>query len=379
MVKRQYQEGVRGIVDKEPQVARVGSADSDRRGLRILMVGPLPPPQGGARVLFQEFVQELKSERLADVEVVRTWNPKSCLPRRVIAAAVAAWKILRTAGSCDVVAFWGSDHGTVLFSPVLRMLASITRTPWIIRLFGGSFDLACERAGPIQRAWIRKMLSSATLVMLETRYLVRYCQERFPSARVAWHSNGRQEGMAVGARQGPCRRFVYLGKVKKTKGVLDLAAAAERFPEGEVAVDVYGPFDEGLSALSFDAYRNTRYRGILASHEIRDTLLNYDALVLPTFYEGEGYPGVIIEAYAAGLPVIATDWRAIPEIVSEDCGILVPARDVDALFGAMKSLVDDVPRYRSLSEKALRRNEEFSLTRWAREFVMLCGKAVETR
>jgi len=69
-----------------------------------------------------------------------------------------------------------------------------------------------------------------------------------------------------------------------------------------------------------------------------ETIQKYDVLILPTFYQGEGYPGVIIEAYSLGLPVITTNWKAIPEIVeNRKTGLLIEPRSTAALVDAMKS------------------------------------------
>lgn len=48
-----------------------------------------------------------------------------------------------------------------------------------------------------------------------------------------------------------------------------------------------------------------------------EVLKNYDALLFPTYYEGEGFAGTIIDAFAAGLPVIASDWKYNSEIIKQ--------------------------------------------------------------
>jgi glycosyltransferase involved in cell wall biosynthesis len=66
-----------------------------------------------------------------------------------------------------------------------------------------------------------------------------------------------------------------------------------------------------------------------------------DMVCLPTTY-GEGVPKVLIEAASCGLPIVATDVRGCREIVHHgENGFLVPPGDIEALFDAIKSLLDD--------------------------------------
>lgn len=61
-------------------------------------------------------------------------------------------------------------------------------------------------------------------------------------------------------------------------------------------------------------------------------------VTLPSYMEG--CPNVILEALACGRPVVATDVGGIPEIMSDSCGRLVPARDPVALARALSSVLD---------------------------------------
>ena len=60
------------------------------------------------------------------------------------------------------------------------------------------------------------------------------------------------------------------------------------------------------------------------------------ALILPSF--AEGLPVVIMEAMASARPVIATTIAGIPELITPDCGWLVPAGDAQALASAIETL-----------------------------------------
>jgi glycosyltransferase involved in cell wall biosynthesis len=73
---------------------------------------------------------------------------------------------------------------------------------------------------------------------------------------------------------------------------------------------------------------------------------------LPTHY-GEGVPKVLIEAAAAGRAIVATDVPGCREIVKhEETGLLVPSRDVDALAGALRRLIEDRPLRQALGRRA---------------------------
>ncbi len=77
--------------------------------------------------------------------------------------------------------------------------------------------------------------------------------------------------------------------------------------------------------------------------------------VVPSVYEGFGLPAG--EAMACGVPVISTDGGALPEVVG-DAGLIVPARSIDALAGAIDQLLQDPVRRNELGARGKRRIDE---------------------
>ena len=175
-----------------------------------------------------------------------------------------------------------------------------------------------------------------------------------------------------------CRRFVFMGHVSDVKGVREILALDGNLPDS-VTVDVFGPCTGAISERDFDGCNKVWYRGIVEPAQVIFTLAQYDALLLPTYHIGEGYPGVIVEAYAAGLPVVCTRWRALPEIVDCTSGILVEPRNSDALFDAMKRLIEDDDLYARLREGARKRRREFSSEVWNNKFVEYCRDLARLR
>ena len=106
-------------------------------------------------------------------------------------------------------------------------------------------------------------------------------------------------------------------------------------------------------------------------------LSGYHMLLLPTKALTEGYPGAILEAYSAGLPIITTRCGGIPEIVDETSGMFVEPGNADALFVAIKAIVDNDDLYRRLRSGVIAKRMEFDASLWAERFVMYCKEIVK--
>ena len=122
--------------------------------------------------------------------------------------------------------------------------------------------------------------------------------------------------------------------MSRNKGIHLLIDAAKQIGP-TVDISVYGP----LIDISKDEMKEAGifYGGIISYDEVQSELSNYHYFCLPTMHEGEGYPGSIIEAFNAGIPVISSKWRAIPELVTEDeTGILFEPGDSKSLVLAIQ-------------------------------------------
>jgi glycosyltransferase involved in cell wall biosynthesis len=113
------------------------------------------------------------------------------------------------------------------------------------------------------------------------------------------------------------------------------------------------------------------FRGRCSPEEVRDTLRNAALLVLPSLWEG--MPVSVMEAMAAGLPVVGTDVAGIQTLVVDGVtGFLVPARNPVALADRIEALVKDPVGRRRMGEAGRRRiASEFSLDRMVRGYEAL--------
>ena len=139
-------------------------------------------------------------------------------------------------------------------------------------------------------------------------------------------------------------RLVAIGRFSEQKGfplLIEAIAIAARLNPG-LHVTLVGDGElRGEMEAMIDLYtlrRHVTLTGWLAEDAVRDTLNEAQALILPSF--AEGLPMVVMEAMAAGRPVIATAIAGIPELVTRETGWLVPAGDVQGLADAIDTLAD---------------------------------------
>lgn len=139
-------------------------------------------------------------------------------------------------------------------------------------------------------------------------------------------------------------RFVFLSRIIPQKGVdiiIDAVKQLNKEFSDDFIVDFYGKIDPSYESTFLSAIENghnINYQGFLNLTEKSgyDTLATYDVMLFPTFWEGEGFPGIIIDAYIAGLPIIASDWNLNSQIIKDGVtGNIIPPMNTDALVNTM--------------------------------------------
>jgi glycosyltransferase involved in cell wall biosynthesis len=156
-------------------------------------------------------------------------------------------------------------------------------------------------------------------------------------------------------REGPGDYFLYVGRLSQEKGPQTLIRAWSRFP-GRLVVVGDGPDGE---VLRKDAPQGVSFRGALAAEDVPEVVAAAKAVLIPSLcYEGAGK--VVLEAYASGVPVIASRIGGLPEVIEDnETGYLVEPEDVGAWVCAVSRLLDDAE-----SERMGRQ----ALLAWQRDF-----------
>lgn len=162
-------------------------------------------------------------------------------------------------------------------------------------------------------------------------------------------------------------KLCTFSRVSKQKGLEDAINAVtlvNRESNVRFSLDIYGQISdtekEWFELLTKLFNKDIKYCGQIGYKDSVDCLSKYDILLFPTYYEGEGFAGTIVDAFSAGLPVIASNWKSNSEIVDEKTGflfethniedlknkILLASKDLNHLFDMKKECIKKASNYR---------------------------------
>ena len=161
----------------------------------------------------------------------------------------------------------------------------------------------------------------------------KYIEAGFPVERIALKPNFV---LPAPRREGPGEYFLFLGRLSSEKGLATLLAAWQQVP-ARLVVAGDGP----ERALLRDAAPTIEYRGNLSATDVPAVLARARALLVPSL-SYEGAPRVVLEAYSAGVPVVASRIGGLPELIEEgESGLLVTPSEPGEWASAVEQLADD--------------------------------------
>ncbi len=159
-----------------------------------------------------------------------------------------------------------------------------------------------------------------------------------------FHVKDRLEARQKLSIDSASEAVVYIGRMDVKKGLRELVEAAASLHPARPNLHVYlvgeGP-DRPLIESAIEDRNASGYIHALPACAFDDVavwMTAADLVTLPSYMEG--CPNVVLEALACGRPVVATNVGGIPEIMSDECGRLVPPRDPVALAEALASVLD---------------------------------------
>jgi len=283
---------------------------------------------------------------------------------------------------------WFARYGPVLLREVLyadavhtpipgdigtlgMLLAWFLRKPLFVRHCGNWF--APRTVAEHFWKWFMERFAGGKNVMLATGGAPEPPSRRNPYVRWIFSTTLTEQQLKKcatlrEANFGLNPRLIIVGRQEEEKGtgvvIQSLPFIQKTFPG--VTLEVLGDgadlpkFKELAKVLGFE--KKVVFHGRVTHEEVLKHLKQADLFCLPTI--SEGFPKVVLEALACGLPVITTPISVLPQLIMNGCGVLLKERTPEALAEAVQFCLSDANRYREMSRIAIQTAQQYSLERW---------------
>jgi glycosyltransferase involved in cell wall biosynthesis len=328
---------------------------------RILMLGTDMSTRGGIGSVVRNYAERGLFDRLS-IRYLPTHRDGSKAGKALF-YVLQFPRIILGILAAELVHFQTSQGWSYRRLFVFFVIAKVLRKRTIWHVHGSSFDTYYRTSSRLERAAIGFGLRQADAVIALSELWRQHLLEIAPESQVRVIHNGVNVERYHVQRTGmhTPRIVLFLGRLGERKGVFDLLRAAGLLRGIDVKFRIAGDGDvKGTAAATLAAGldKNVEVLGWVDDAVVVELLGSCDLYVLPSY--DEGLPMGILEAMAAGIPVIATAVGGIPEaVIDGENGYLIQPGDYGALADRITRLLSDEVAWLRASELSRKRADEF--------------------
>lgn len=349
---------------------------------RLVVIGPTPPPVGGQSVMVQAMLDASSrfpqyEMRHVPVRYSRTLaNTGRASSYKTLHLVTRILRTIWAAGCQRRVVMYYTPAGptrTALYRDIVFLIATRWRFSKVVFHFhaGGLGEYIRAQSRPI-RALARASHSGPDLAIVvgpsapdDGGHLDASNVIVVPNGVAPINTRGRRESASNSFR------VLFVGLICRSKGVEETIRGSARLASSgyRVTLRCVGEVqDEDLVSLGLELARHSpgfevTFPGPVVGAEKASEFEQADVLCFPSYFESESFGLVCAEAMSAGLPVVASRWRGIPDVVAHnDTGLLVEVKSESAVYQALKTLVENPELAGELGSRGKQRfHERFTL------------------
>lgn len=309
------------------------------------------------KILSEELIKEIGKDQ---VELVNTHKWKSN-PLKLI------YKCISSFSQCSNIIFLTDENGIKVFPSFFAMLNLIFNKKIHYYVVGGWLSDYLSKAR-FNKYFIRKidaiyveLPSMKTYMESENFHNVIYINKfrdlkPVSETDIQYYSNEPY-------------RVCTFSRVLKEKGIEQAIRAVidvnSKYGRNVFELDIFGKIDldyeEDFCNLLKESPEYIKYSGVVDFNKSTQVLKEYFALLFPTYYKSEGYPNTFVDAYAAAVPLIASDFKYNGELIKDGIdGLIYDLKDSQALTNILEKISSDPNLINEMKRNCLVRSAEFS-------------------
>jgi len=336
----------------------------------ILILGKLPPPYMGPAIATQILLQSGLNNHFRLIHLDTRINPSldslgKWSIRKVVKSIQLYFRMLRICFTQkpELILIPISQTSTGFLKDfIFILIGKLSGRKIILQLRGSNFVNWQSKSSSVMRAVVKTAMKCANGIIVLGNNLRFIFKDYFPDERIFAIPNGGNFKIPERVKANEEKvSLLFLANLFDAKGIRDVIDAIRILNQqmkGRFTLDVVGKWlEEGTRNYCMKQIADHELPVLVHETTSGDEKMNYYAsadIFIFTPREPEGHPWVIVEAMAAGLPIIATDKGAITEsVINGANGFIVPDYDPQAIADRLTLLINDASLRKKMAAKSL--------------------------
>lgn len=289
------------------------------------------------RVIYDRLIELIAIDRFDTDYIIRNKNIKHVIKFLYTLAKQAFL------GRGIIIGSGGSDSSCKLINIIRRL--TFNKPMWVVGLGGNMHDYLCSSPKNVA------ILKNTQAILAEGKKMVEHMRKVGLTQTYYVPNCKTIQYIPTKSSVDDIIKFVFFARVNRDKGCNDIFDAVRilnsKGLSGKFNVSFYGykavgyedEFDKHVNQINNLAYRGARDA---RKKETFDELAGYDAMLFPTYWNDEGFPATVVDAFIAGLPIIISDWKCNGELIEDGLnGFLVPIKSPEAIAEKMEWFINN--------------------------------------
>lgn len=337
--------------------------------IKLLFIATFPPPEGGQRIIYDQLWKDINNKYTHEIYINKidlSGKKYGFLSNLMVFGSF--FKVIVKIPFFDVITLQAPFNYIHTLGPFIYLICKLFHKPIILRRSAGNNITVFEKSSNLWKTVLKRTILNSSLSLYETDCQVQYFSSLSRNSIQLMGNNRVLHEIPWKKLHHKPVRFVFIGLVSPEKGINEIINAFKQL-SSDLTIDIYGSDIMDIE-LKINNIENINYKGEFSNHNIYNILSNYEVLVIPTYWKGEGQPGVIIEAFMMNIPIIATKHGGINELItSRYNGLLVGEKNVDELKEAILKIHNDFELYNTMSNNIYKEKYKYSTAYWTDFFV----------